>query len=69
MGERHTDKRQVSDDVIPGLIDPPGEFAPLPEWLAYRAELDRLDWPGLAPYKASADRNIARLREIARSCI
>jgi len=50
----------------PALIDPPGPYAPLSEWLAYRASLNRLKLPGLAPYKAQADRHIKRLRAARR---
>jgi hypothetical protein len=49
--------------LVPALIDPPiAPYASLPEWLDYRASLEALDAPGLAPYKREAAREIARLR-------
>lgn len=44
------------------LIDPPGPYAPLQEWLDYRAELAASGLAALAPYLGEADRAIARLR-------
>jgi hypothetical protein len=46
--------------VVPALIDPPGPYAPLAEWLDYRDELQDMDLPGLAPFIREADANIAR---------
>ena len=45
----------------PALIDPPGPYALLAEWLEYREELRRMDVPGLAPFICEADAVIARL--------
>ena len=44
------------------LIDPPGYFASLQEWLDFRAELRRSGLPGIAPFLRAADAAIARLR-------
>ena len=49
--------------VVPALIDPPGPYAPLEEWLEYRAELARMDVPGLAPFIREANPYIARLSQ------
>jgi hypothetical protein len=62
MTARELKATSADDARLPGFIDPPGPFSPLSEWLEYRADLNRLDWPGLGPYKAQADRHIARLR-------
>jgi hypothetical protein len=47
--------------LCPALIDPPGPYASLQEWLAYRDDLRRSNLPGLAPFIREADANIARL--------
>jgi hypothetical protein len=44
----------------PALIDPPGPYAPLEEWINYRDELARSDLPGLAPFIREANANIGR---------
>jgi hypothetical protein len=48
---------------VPALIDPPGPFAPVEEWIEYRNELARSNIPGVAPYIREADREIARLND------
>jgi hypothetical protein len=45
----------------PALIDPPGLYASLQEWLDYRDDLRRSNLPGLKPFIREADANIARL--------
>jgi hypothetical protein len=45
----------------PALIDPPGPYAPLAEWLDYREELRRLEVTGLGPFLDEAEAVIARL--------
>ena len=51
--------------ATPALIDPPGPYATLQEWLDYRQELRRMNVPatavGLKPFIDEADENIARL--------
>ena len=47
--------------VPKAFIDPPGPYAPLQEWLDYRAELERSTLPNLGPFKREADAEIARL--------
>jgi hypothetical protein len=46
----------------PALIDPPGPYAPLEEWIEYREGLRRMNVPGLAPFIRQAEAMIARLR-------
>jgi hypothetical protein len=38
---RRQQQRIKTITIVPALIDPPGAYVPLSEWLAYRAELDR----------------------------
>jgi hypothetical protein len=49
---------------VPVLIDPPGPYAPLEEWVEYREELRRMDVPGLWRFIRQAD---AMLAAVARS--
>jgi hypothetical protein len=53
---------QAINPSCPAFIDPPGPYATLDEWLAYLADLQRLDVPGLRPFIREAEANIARLR-------
>jgi SPP1 gp7 family putative phage head morphogenesis protein len=53
--------RKAQSAAVPALIDPPGPYASLEEWQQYRAELERMDVPGLAPFIRQADANVARL--------
>jgi hypothetical protein len=48
--------------IVPAFIDPPSPYAPLAEWVAFRAELERMTaHPGLERFIRQADDIIARL--------
>ena len=51
-----------TSSLCPALIDPPGRWAVVEEWLAYRDELARSGIPNIAPFVREADMMIARLR-------
>lgn len=47
--------------LCPAFIDPPGDYASIQEWRAYRDELLRSDLPAVDPFIREANRAIARL--------
>jgi len=48
--------------IVPAFIDPPSPYAPLAEWVAFRAELERMTaHPGLERFIRQTDDIIARL--------
>ena len=57
---------RTRNDIVPALIDPPGPFDSLEEWLAYRASLAESfgDHLAIDPFLREADLHIARLRAI-----
>ena len=55
------DRGMAVNPRCPAFIDPPGPYATLAEWISFRAELARMDVPGLGPFIREADRAIARL--------
>ena len=46
--------------TCPAFIDPPGPYASVQEWLAFRDELRRSGLPGIAPFIRAASATIAR---------
>jgi hypothetical protein len=70
--EHEPDKLQCPAQAIfrtvrtpPALIDPPGAFAPLEEWIEFRDQLRQSGIPRIASILRETDRHIARLRRQA----
>jgi hypothetical protein len=66
MTARATPRKSVKTvRTPPALIDPPGAFAPLEEWIEFRDQLRQSGIPRIASILRETDRHIARLRRQA----
>jgi hypothetical protein len=66
---KRADRTSDEPEPAPGFIDSPRPwpFGTLEEWLAHRADLERLDESSVERLKHEADAEIAHIRKAAQS--